>query len=563
MPYFTISKTFLLPSFELPLKERAKLDALLSLFEQSGIAQYLSNDDESTGLSLGGRPSYNPYRLFATIAYAFAKHSGSLRKIEESILFDLRFIYLMEQDHPSYVTLSKFLNNIIVKFHKEIYASIIKTILNNYNISIDDCFLDGTKLEANANKYKFVWKPTTFHKVLNQKAMLLINKYNPHEISPSQFLKAKDIGLALDHLAKQIQTANIDLSNIQVGRGHRHLPLVADYLTLEKYLLKTLEYEEKETLCGNDRNSYYKTDHDATAMCLKQDYYSGLGSNMHAGYNAQIIVAKGIILSYYVSQDRNDFYTLIPSIEGFFSTFNVYPKRLCADSGYGSYYNYSYLDKHHIENFVKYNEWANERSGRKFDLFSFDELERLVCLNKHTAVGVSTLNMRHVKSKDSLLYKIDNCKGCRLKKICQLSLKDPTKNYRVFEVNLRSHQFKLQARTNLLSVKGIEMRVNRSSQVEGAFGVIKQDMEYTRARRRGLINVETEFMLVCLGYTLRKFFLLFEGTAKMDYWHAPADLKSEGFPEPKLNKTYRKKTLSNNEKNKKDYKYRKKAVKSP
>lgn len=50
-----------------------------------------------------------------------------------------------------------------------------------------------------------------------------------------------------------------------------------DYSLLLEYLTKSLDYEEKERICGPNRNSYYKTDHDATAMCLKEDYYSGLG----------------------------------------------------------------------------------------------------------------------------------------------------------------------------------------------------------------------------------------------------------------------------------------------
>ena len=71
------------------------------------------------------------------------------------------------------------------------------------------------------------------------------------------------------------------------------------------------------------------------------------------------------------------------------------------------------------------------------------------------------------------------------------------------------------------------MRVNRSSQVEGVFGIIKQDMDYTRARRRGLENVSLEFGLICLGYNLRKLFTLFDNNLKINYWTAPSDLKKE------------------------------------
>ena len=113
-----------------------------------------------------------------------------------------------------------------------------------------------------------------------------------------------------------------------------------DYEFLKSALIKSLEYEEKEKICGPDRNSYYKTDHDATAMCLKRDYYSGLGTNTHAAYNTQIIVCKGLIATYYVSQSRSDLKDLIPALDKFYESYSIYPKYLCADSGYGSLNNY-------------------------------------------------------------------------------------------------------------------------------------------------------------------------------------------------------------------------------
>ena len=137
---------------------------------------------------------------------------------------------------------------------------------------------------------------------------------------------------------------------------------------LYEYLIKSVEYEEKEAICGPDRNSYYKTDHDATAMCLKEDYYSGLGSQMHAAYNTQIVVCRGIIVFYYLSQDRSDTRTLLPTLEGFKSMYGCYPKRICADAGYGSFANYKYCNTKGIEAFIKYPflEWRTYRkvSGR-------------------------------------------------------------------------------------------------------------------------------------------------------------------------------------------------------
>ncbi len=312
MPFFTIFQDQLFSTAELSLGEREKIDSFLQVLEESGVGEIIYNETNKDK-GKGGRNSYNPYRLFAAIIYAFSKHSGSLRKIEESIKFDLRFIYILNQETPSYVTISKFLNNVVVKHYDAIFTSITKTILFKYNLYIDDCFIDGTKIEANANKYKFVYKPTTFNIKLFDKIKNLLIQYFPVSDNKNTFV-SKEVATYVSLMIELLKNQNIDINTLKTGRGFRNPKIVSDYLLLSTYLIKLLDYEEKDSICGPNRNSYYKTDHDATAMCLKEDYYSGLGSNTHAAYNFQIIVSKGLILSFYVSQDRTDQYTLIPSL---------------------------------------------------------------------------------------------------------------------------------------------------------------------------------------------------------------------------------------------------------
>lgn len=554
MPYFTTEKLFLFPSFDIPKKEKEKLDTFLLILEDSGISKII--EDETKNDSNVGRKSYNPYRLFASIIYGFSKHTGSVRCLEESLEFDLRFIYLMEQERPSYVTISKFLNNVVVPHQKEIYTKIIRSIIERFGISIDDVFIDGTKFEANANKYKFVWKPTTFHKKLNENTRSLLTKYFDLPNSKETFI-SKEIAEYLSQLIKIAEAQGYIFSEMKTGRGHKKIEIISDIKLLNDYLNKSLEYEEKEGICG-ERNSYYKTDIDATAMCLKEDYYSGLGSNMHAGYNAQIIVSKGIILDYYVGQERNDFYEFIPALEGFYRDFGFYPKRICADSGYGSLLNYRYLHDHNIENFVKYNMWRQDISGENIDYYKFVD-GKLVCLNGKTAIRTTQFYGRHPKAKNNKFYVIENCRRCKYKKICFKPIKNQKATFRVFETSEEMYLYKQEARENLLSVKGIEMRVNRSSQVEGAFGVIKQDMNYERVRRRGIDKVSAEIMLVCLGYVIRKIFGLIDGTGSIEYWKAPEGLQPESIPEINIQKLLNKKVRKGkNETLRKSYKRSKK-----
>ena len=558
MAYFTVFQDRLFPTAELSRGEREKIDEFLRLLEDCGIGEIIHKETQKDK-NLGGRNSYNPYRLFASIIYAFSKHSGSLRKIEESLKFDLRFLYINNQETPSYVTLSKFLNNVVVKHFELIFAKITSTILNKYKISIDDCFIDGTKIEANANKYKFVYKPTTFKLHLFDKIRDLLIQYFQLSENKKSFV-SKEVAVYVSQMLEMLRKQNIDIDNIQVGRGHRNPKIVYDYFLLSSYLIKLLDYEEKEEICGPNRNSYYKTDHDATAMCLKEDYYSGLGSNTHAAYNLQIIVSKGIILSFYVSQDRNDQYTLIPALDKFYELYGFYPKRLCADAGYGSLKNYQYVLDKNIENYIKFGDWSRVVSGETYDLYYFTENGDLICLNGKVALKTRVYEDRR-SHKGNYIYVIESCSYCRFKKYCQSRLKE-IREYRVFDVNYDYFKIRKQVTENLLSPKGIEMRVNRSSQVEGAFGVIKQDMDYERARRRGLENVSLEFMLTCLGYNIRKLFLLIEGKAKMDYWKAPDDLKAETIPPVNYEKILKNRKKGKNESLRDTYKHKKRAARN-
>lgn len=520
MPYFTIKQIALFSSYQLNGKEEEKLNRFLLFLENSGVGKLIYRECYKDR-SKGGRPPYNYYNLFAASIYAFSKHPGTLRKIEESFEYDVRFMYLMDNEVPSYAKIGGFLNNLFVKSHHEIYSLLVSQFIKETGISVDDCFLDGTKIEANANKYKFVWKPTTFHKRLDGNIKALLNKH--FAVSKTELLKSIEVA---EYVTK--------LGGLALGKDGGK-----DYRRLEKYLLKLLEYEEKEETCGPNRNSYFKTDKDATAMTLKEDYYSGVGSNMHAAYNLQIIVSKGIALTYYVGQERTDFYAFVPTVEQFHADYGFYPKNLCADAGYGSWKNYAYMAKHGVGNYVKFQDWEQLRKGNAMDLYSFNDEKELVCLNGKTAARRSEYNGRHPK-QHGYLYVIENCKRCRYQRVCKSAVKDKKTQTRVFDVSYEFWKGKKAARENLLTGKGIEMRVNRSSQVEGVFGIVKQDMQYVRFRRRGLDKAHAEICLILIGHLLRKLFTFYDGKAKFDYWVAPPDLRDEEMPTVDA-KTFRKK----------------------
>ena len=552
--YFTIRQQRMFPSYTIDVKEQAKIDRYLRMLNKSGVAGILGSVKEKDN-NFGGRPSYDIYNLFSTILYGFAFGTGTLRDLESSCKNDLRYLYLMQEEIPTYRTICNFINEYIVPNTDAIFQAVNNAILNECSINLEDAYIDGTKIEANANKYKFVWKPTTFHIRLSDKirTLLSINKLD-RGIPGKGIISSSKVAEKLIEHYKLIDQAT-DERQKEI--------LLKQYEQLSAYLEKSLEYEEKEHICGPDRNSYYKTDHDATAMTLKTDYYSGLGSSMHAAYNVQAIVSQGFVSAFYLSQSRNDIKDLIPTLEKFYKFHGRYPKRLCADSGYGSLENYEFLETRGIDNYVKHMSWQGNVSGKNPAQYRLNPDETITCLNGNTG-NVITLNDRHPKHANSVFYKVIGCKRCEFSTYCKRWQKQKNENYKIFEVVVPLRRFIQQAEDNLLSVQGICMRVNRSIQSEGAFGSLKQNMRYVRFRRTSITKVTAEYMLTFLGFNIRKLFKFYSGNLKTEYWKAPPEMQAETFKKPSAkrlaNSVNKRSKKSKNAAVKDSYKYKKGTV---
>ncbi len=521
MEDFNTKQGVLFYDYTLSVEQTEKIDKFLSLLSNSGVSSILRSYEKDNDY---GRPEYDSLRLFATILYGFAMKSMTLRDLETSCKYDIRFMYIMEGKSPSHMAFGRFINKVIKQNQEQIFSLITSAIFKHFNLDLSDCFIDGTKIEADANKYKFVWKPTTMHERLSEKVRNLLHKMELGRGVPLKgFVSSSLIAQKISEATSILETKD------QENQERKVYKKMIENLTA--YLEKSLEYEDKERICGPNRNSYYKTDYDATAMCLKRDYYSGLGSNLHPAYQTQLIMSSGLIASYYLSQDRTDIYTFIPAIEKFHEMYGLRPKRICADSGYGCLENYSYCEKHNIEGYVKYQAWEGECSGRRPSMYELEEDGTITCLGGRKGT-ITTLEGRHHKLKDSFFYLVENCSGCLFMPYCRRFMKEHEGESKVFEINPNYQKLKQKARDLLLSVKGIEMRVNRSCQSEGGFANIKSNMLYDRCRRIGMAQVKVEVMLTALGYNIRKFLRYCEKGLKVRYWTAPSEMVPEKFKKP-------------------------------
>ena len=543
---FTTKQEQLFFSLTLNEKEKKILFEFLKFLNDSGVGEYIPEVKDER-FTKGGRPPHNYGELFAATLYGFAFSAYSSRELEDRCKFDLRYIFLTSSKTPSHSTFSKFFREVIVPNRKEIFACITKEVIKRCSIDTSDLFIDGTKFEANANKYKFVWKPTKFHIRLTLKVKNILIDLGYKDIPDDEIIPASYIAEKIIDVDKKLKSVEDKDEKKKINKAYKNL---------NKHLLTALGYEEKEEICGDDRNSFYKTDHGATGMCTKNDFYSGLGSNTRAAYNSQIGVSKGIICVYYVSSSRNDINDFIPTLKQYYEMHGKYPERVCADSGYGSYDNYLFLKENNIESYVKHQSFSGNVSGKNPDKYHYDGNETIKCLNGNTGVKIDIAE-RHPRNAKSHFYKVKGCSTCPFMPFCKKGMSDKESNERIFEINEEYALMKQETFDRLLTPEGVAMRVNRSCQVEGTFGVIKEDMKFTRLERTEKENVEAELIMIYLGYNIRKLFSLFNGKLKTDYWIPPKSLQPETPKKPSAKrlskKAIKKSQKQPNEKAKKSY----------
>ena len=122
------------------------------------LSKYLKNIPEY----ITGRNRYNPVDMLKTVLFAFADNGYcSLRKLEDNCKVNIRYMYLMNWKTPSYRTFGYFVNEVLAESIEAIFQDVNLAIFTQEKVDLSHLYIDGTKLEANANKYSWVWKKAT------------------------------------------------------------------------------------------------------------------------------------------------------------------------------------------------------------------------------------------------------------------------------------------------------------------------------------------------------------------------------------------------------------------
>ena len=463
-----------------------------------------------------GRPRYEREKLLKVLLFAFMEQGyPSLREIEKLCKVDIRFIWLLdEMKAPSYATLCDFINQELSCSLDEIVQEINNYIFAQEHVDLDHVYIDGTKIEASANKYSWVWKKSCLTSISREFDKITKTFQDANE-TVLQYLGLK-LGVREEYTAEYLseileeflKVTGMNQEEFAHGSGRRKTAGQRLYERIDDSRKKLKGYREKVDICGDKRNSYSKTDHDATFMRVKKDYMGN--DQLLPAYNVQMGICDGYIAVYGVYQYASDSDCFQPLIEEFKRRYHKYPKYPVADAGYGNLNNYLYCQEHGMEKYMKFPMYEKETKGKKYHddpyravNFRVNEAGRLVCPNGKEFLFLRTEPVKgNQYGRTVELHQCEDCSGCPHRSKCHKSRFD-----RIIRLNYELTSFHKEVLDNLNSIHGALLRMNRSIQSEGTYGEIKANRGYERFRRRGINKVILEIALISCGFNLHKYHL--------------------------------------------------------
>lgn len=461
-----------------------------------------------------GEPT--PRQMLKIVLYAYMNGIYSSRGMEAACRRDINYMWLLEGANvPDHATFARFRSLHFAPCAGRVMAEFSEFLYEMGEISGEAVFIDGTKIEACANKYTFVWKKAVtknMQKQLDKLAAFVgeCETLYSLKVTYKNQVKMKHVKKLRKKLYALKEAEGIEFVH---GSGKRKSPLQKSIETLEGYLGRLKEYTKKLYVCG-ERNSYSKTDPDATFMRMKEDAMGN--GQLKAGYNVQHGVDSEYIVWLNVGPQPTDVTTLIPFLEDLQENLPLRYTKIVADAGYESEENYGYLDREGKQPFIKPANYEKSKTRKyKNDISRAENMEydagtdTYTCHNgkKLKAVKVKKEKTKTGYERETTIYACTDCKDCPHKKECikgnhsKTPLEERNKN---LYVSQKFNQYRAECLERVTSEEGCVLRMNRSIQVEGSFGDIKQDMGFRRFLCRGSQNVKAECTLLALSHNIRK-----------------------------------------------------------
>ncbi len=288
----------------------------------------------------------NPATMFILLVYAYMRRLYSSRQIEEACKTDIRFMWILgHEPAPDHSTIARFQNEKLVPIIEDLFYQLIEQLIAMNEVSYTNVFVDGTKIETNANKYSFV-RAKAVEKNLKK---LEIKMEALTRQTALKYRLREDLSFE-ELLAEMMQLASFQNISFVYGKGKRKAQIQRDIDLLLSLGDKRHKYLESIAIAGK-RKSYSKTDKDATFMRMKEDHMNN--GQLKPGYNVQIAVESEYIVGVRLFHNHTDTTTLIPFMERIQSNSKRQIRNLIADAWYASEENFTYLEEHGQNAYIK------------------------------------------------------------------------------------------------------------------------------------------------------------------------------------------------------------------
>lgn len=450
----------------------------------------------------GGTSSFHPRMMIKVLFYSYLSNVYSCRKIEKALQENIYFMWLSGNSTPDFRTINYFRGKRLKTQIHQLFSEVVKLLQELNFVSLDMQYIDGTKIESAANRYTFVWrKSTEKHKAkLEEKIKTILQEIDAQIKTDDKEVKQE--------LPQNIDTELLKEKLAVLNKTLKQSPkaIAKQIETLQNEHLPRLEKYEKQLEILDGRNSYSKTDTDATFMRLKDDHMQN--GQLKPAYNAQISTEEQFITHYSIHQTAGDTTTLESHLNGFENAYNKQSKDVIADAGYGSEENYEMMEAKEIDAYVKYNYFHKEQKRAiktnpflPNNLFYNQEHDFYVCPmgQRMEKIKEATRTSSNGYEANVIKYQAKRCEGCPLRGQCHKS-----KTNRVIEVNYRLQELKNKAKELLNSELGLAHRSKRPIEVEAVFGQLKSNNKFSRFTLRGIEKVNLEFGLMAMAHNLRK-----------------------------------------------------------
>ena len=276
----------------------------------------------------GGASNYHPLMLLKVIVYGYINNIYSSRKIEEALQQNIHYMWLSGMSQPDHNTINRFRSERLKEPLRKIFVQVVELLATEGLLSLKELYTDGTKIEASANRYTFVWgKAIKTNKAKMKQQLDELWKY-AQSVTASELDDTDPSGF--DNIDEEKVKQTIE----KIDAALKDKPVEPKIKQKLNYARKNwpanlARYEQQEKIIGTQRSSYAKTDTDATFMRMKEDHMRN--GQLKPAYNLQISTNNQFITNYSIHQNTTDTNTLRDHLTQYKEQYHTMPSVLTAD----------------------------------------------------------------------------------------------------------------------------------------------------------------------------------------------------------------------------------------